>query len=230
MVLSVNQQPSSLNTINQLQNRREEEDEKVASGKRINGADDDPAGLQIASRLTAEINESAQLSNNSQDQINYNTVQEGGLSAINDGLQRANELSVASGSPNNDSDAIQGELDEITEQINAIAGEVLGDPNFLSGLDASDPSATQDTINSALETINQEAAAIGAENNALSSQVSTYDTNVVNVSESRSRIEDTDFAETSSNQAQTNVLLQAAIVAKKDDEDARKGLLINQVV
>ncbi|WP_286264544.1 flagellin [Thalassotalea atypica] len=230
MELSVNQTSASLSLISQQQKQREEEDEKIASGKRINGADDDPAGLQIASRLTAEINENAQLSVNAQDQINYNTVQEGGLTAINDSLQRANELSVASGSPLNDSDAIQNELDELTEQINALAGEVLGDPNFLAPLDASDPSTTQDSINTALEVVNEEAVALGANSSGLSSQVSTYDTSVVNVSNSRSRIEDTDFAETTTNQEQLNVLLQASIVAKKDDEEARKGLLINQVV
>ena len=230
MDLSVNQTSASLGSISQLQKQREEEDEKIASGRRINGADDDPAGLQIASRLSAEINENAQRSINAQDQINVNTVQAGGLSAINDGLQRANELSVAAGNPLNSSDAIQSELDELTEQINTLAGEVLGDPSFLNPLNASDPSASQETINAALAAVNEEAVALGANSNGLSGQVSTYDTAVVNVSESRSRIEDTDVAETTANQEQLNVLLQAAIVAKKDDEEARKGLLINQVV
>ncbi len=230
MELSVNQQSSSINSIKELQSRREDNDEKLASGKRINDAADDPAGLQISSRLTSQINQNQQLSTNAQDQINYNTVQEGGLGAINDSLQRANELAVSAGSPLNDSNAIQSELDELTEQVNAIAGEVLGDSSFLPPLDATDPAAAQEAITSALETVSQEAAAIGASNSSLSGQVSTYDTAVVNVSESRSRIQDTDYANATATQAQQNALLQSAIVAKKDDEEARKGLLINQVV
>ncbi|WP_448549616.1 flagellin [Thalassotalea fusca] len=128
-----------------------------------------------------------------------------------------------------DSSAIQGELDQLTEQINTIAGEVLGDSNFVSGLDANDPAATQAALETAFETINQTATDLGAESNALDSQVSTYETTRVNLSESRSRIRDTDVAATSAEAQQTNVLLQSAIIAKKD-EDSRKGLLVNQIV
>lgn len=230
MELSINQTSSAINNINQLQRKREEDDEKAASGLRINSAADDPAGLQIANRLTAEINESAQLSINARDQINLNTVQEGGLSAINDNLQRANELAISAGNPLNDSSIIQGELNQLTDQINTIAGEVLNDSNFIAGFDASDPSTTQDTINNALDTVNETAAALGANSNGLSSQISTYDTSMINSSAARSRIQDTDFAANSSEQTRNDILLQSAIITKRDDEEARKGLLVNQLV
>ena len=229
MNVSINQTSPSLSFIDRITKEREEKDEKLASGKRINTAADDAAGLQIANRLTSQINGYQQLSVNSQDQINVNNVQSGQLASISDGLQRAKELSVQSGSPLNDSSAIQGELDQITEQINTIAGEVLDDPNFLAGLDASDPNAAQSAIDSAFETLNVTAASLGAETNALESQVATYETSRVNVSESRSRIEDTDFAETASEQQKLDTLLQATIITKKDSE-ARKGLLINQLI
>ena len=70
MAMSIKQASPALNTINRLAQDKAKEDEKLASGLRINGASDDPAGLQIASRLTAELNSAQQLSNNSQDQIN----------------------------------------------------------------------------------------------------------------------------------------------------------------
>jgi len=229
MNVSINKPPSSLSVIERLEKEREEQQEKLASGRRINSAADDPAGLQISERLTSQINGNAQLSVNTQDQINTNNVQSGQLSSISESLQRANVLSIQSGSPLSDNDAIQGELDQLTEQINTIAGEVLGDSNFISGLDASDPAATQATLETAFETINQTATDLGAESNALDSQVSTYETTRVNLSESRSRIQDTDVAKTSAEAQQTNVLLQSAIIAKKD-EDSRKGLLINQIV
>lgn len=229
MNLSINQTSSSLSFIERQNKEREEKDEKLASGKRINSAADDPAGIQIASRLTSQINSDQQQSYNTQDQINVNNVQESGLSAINDSLQRANVLSIQSGSPLSDSSAIQGELDQLAEQINTIAGEVLGDTSFISGLDASDPANTQAALEDALTSVNESASALGAESSGLSSQVATYETSRVNLSESRSRIEDTDYGETSSEKERLNVLLQSAVVNKKDEE-ARKGILINKIV
>ncbi len=229
MTLAINQTSPSLSIIDRLNKEREDKDEKLASGKRINSAADDAAGLQIASRLTSQINGNQQLSYNAQDQVNINNVQEGQLASIAEGLQRASVLSVQSGNPLADSSAIQGEFDQITEQVNAIAGEALGDPNFLAGLDASDPATTQAALETALGTINENASALGADSNTLTSQAASYDTTRVNVSASRSRIEDTDFAKTSAEQQQVNTLLQTAIINKKDEE-SRKGLLINQLI
>lgn len=228
-MITINQSSSSLNILDRLTRDREDEDKKVASGKRINSAADDAAGLQISSRLTSQINEVSQRSVNAQDQVNVNNVQSGQLASISESLQRANTLSIQSGSPLSDSNAIQGELDQLTEQINTIAGEALGDPNFLSGLDANDPQATQAALETAFTSINDSAAALGADSNALESQVATYETSRVNVSASRSQIEDTDFAKTSAEQQQLNTLIQSTIVNKKD-EDQRKGLLVNQIV
>ncbi|MFT5296991.1 MAG: flagellin [Colwellia sp.] len=229
MNLSINQSSPTLSFIERQNKEREEKDEKLASGKKINSAADDPAGLQISTRLTSQINGYQQESANVQDQVNTNNVQESGLGAINESLQRASVLSIQSGSPLSDPAAIQGELDQLTEQINAVAGEVLGDPSFLSGLDASDPTTTQAALEDAFASVNESASTLGAENNALSSQVSTYETARVNVSESRSRIEDTDYASETSDKERLNVILQAAIINKKDEE-SRKGILINQLV
>jgi len=229
MNLSINQPYSALNSIDRLNKEREEQDEKLASGKRINSAADDAAGLQIANRLTAQANGYQQLSYNAQDQVNINNVQEAGLSAIDESLQRANELSIQSGNPLYDSSAIQGEFDQITEQINTIANEVLGDPSFISGLDASDPATTQAALEDAQASVNESASSLGAQSNALNSQSSTYETTRININESRSRIEDTDFASATAEKEKLSVLLQSAIINKKDEE-ARKGLLINQLI
>ncbi|GHG03990.1 flagellin [Thalassotalea marina] len=229
MNLSINSPSSSLSIIDRVNKEREEKEEKLASGKRINSAADDAAGLQISERLTSQINGYEQLSVNAQDQINTNNVQSGQLSSISESLQRANVLSIQSANPLSDNNAIQGELDQLTEQINTIAGEALGNNSFISGLDANDPQATQQALEAAFTSINSDAAALGADSNALSSQVSSYEVTRVNVSESRSRIQDTDYASTGSEQQQLNTLLQAAVINKKD-EDSRKGLLINQLV
>lgn len=229
MAMSIKQASPALNTINRLAQDKAKEDEKLASGLRINGASDDPAGLQIASRLTAELNSAQQLSNNSQDQINQTSIQSGRLTAINEGLQRANELSIQAANPLNDNNAIQNELTQLSEQINTVANEVFGSNNFISGLSASDPATSQQLISNASDVINQVATTSGAASNALSSQVNSYQTQVINTTSARSQIADTDFSSATAEQQQTEILLQSAVIAKKDDE-ARKGLLINQIV
>jgi len=228
-MLSVNQSSSNLSFIEKFNQQREDQAEKLASGKRINKAADDAAGLQIANRLTSQINQDQQLSFNAQDQANINNVEEAALSAITDGLLRAEELSIQSGNPLYDSGAIQGELDQITEQINTIASQALGQDTFISGLDASDPATTQSILQDTSQIVNDSASALGAENNALASQVATYQTSIINESASRSRIEDLDYAKASSEQERNAVLLQSAITTNNNAED-HKGILFNKLV
>ncbi|RHW77950.1 flagellin [Colwellia sp. RSH04] len=228
-MISINQSSTNLSFIERLAKQREEQDEKLASGKRINSAADDAAGLQIANRLTSQINQNEQLSFNAQDQVNLNNVQAGALSSITDNLERAAVLSVQSGNPLYDNEAIQGELTQITEEINVIASDVLGQDNFISGLDAADPVATQTIIQDTAAIVGESSSVLGAQSNALISQVATYDTAVVNVSASRSRIEESDFASATSEQAKNDILLQAAIISKKNEEE-RKGLLFNKLI
>lgn len=228
-MLSINQPSPNLSFIDKLSQQREEQAEKLSSGKRINKASDDAAGLQIANRLTSQINQNQQLSFNAQDQANINTVELGALSVINDGLLRAQELSIQSGNPLYDRNVIQGELNQITEQINTIASDVIGQEEFISQLDASDQVATQSILEDTSTLVNKSASALGAQTNALANQVATYQTSVINVSASRSRIEDTDYTEASNKQSQNEVLLQSAIIIKKNNEE-HKGLLFNKLV
>jgi len=228
-MLSINQAPANVNFIEKLNQQREEQAEKLASGKRINQAADDAAGLQITNRLTSQINQNTQLSINSQDQAHINDVEVGALSIINDALLRAEELSIQSGNPLYDQEVIQDELDQITEQINTVASTVLGEDDFITDLDASDTTNTQTIIHDTSNQVADSASSLGADTNALISQVTTYQTSTVNVSASRSRQQDTDFATSTSEQAKNEVLLQSAIINKHNEEE-RKGLLFNQLV
>lgn len=228
MNFSINQSPS-LNVFEQAQKKREEQSEKLASGYKINQAADDAAGLQIANRLTSQINGLNQLSDNARDQVNLNDVASAQLSSITNSLQRANELAVQSGSPLADNSAIQGELDQITGEINAIAEQALGDAGFVAGLDASDPAASLAAIETALASVSDQSSTLGAQSNGLTSQISTYEVTSINSSASRSRIQDTDFAATTGEQQKNDILLQAALITKNTEEE-RKGLLFNQLI
>ena len=219
----------SNNILNRTQEEREERKQELASGLRINNAADDAAGLQISNRLTSQVNAAIQQTANVQDQVNLNTVTEGQLGAVNDALLRAQELSVQSGSPTADPSAIQQEFDQLTEQINTVAESALGSSGFISGLDASDPAATQAALQSALESVGQSRSQLGAENNGLEAQAATYQVTNETVSASRSRIQDTDYGESSSEKASLDVLQQATISLKRS-EDERRGLIVNSFI
>lgn len=222
-------QSSSVSFVEQAQKKREEQSEKLASGLKINQAADDAAGLQIANRLTSQINGLNQQTSNSRDQVNLNDVASAQLSSITSNLQRANELAVQSGSALSNRSAIQGELDQITGEINAVAEQVLGDASFVSGFDASDPAASLASIEAALANVGEQASNLGAKSNGLSGQISTYEVSSANSSAARSRVRDTDFAAATGEQQKDDLLLQAALITKKT-EDERKGLLVNQLI
>ena len=225
----INNQSSTFNNIEQAQKKREEESEKLSSGLKINQAADDAAGLLISDRLTSQINELDQRANNSRDQVNLNDISTAQLSSITSSLQRANELAVQSGNPLYSNSAIQGELDQITGEVNAIAEQVLGESNFIDTLDASDPTSSLAVIETALVSTNEQSSALGAQSNSLSSQISTYEVTSINSSEARSRIRDTDYASSTSEQQKNEILLQASLITKNIEEE-RKGLLINQLI
>ncbi|SFC64198.1 flagellin [Pseudoalteromonas denitrificans] len=229
MKFSVGQPTSMMSFIDVQSKKREEQSEKLASGLKINSASDDAAGLQLSNRLTSQIEGLNRLVGNAQDKINANNVADAQLSSITDTLQRANELSIQSGNPLYSNSAVQAEFDQLTEEINLVAEQALGQSNFISGLDANDPSATQTVISDALSNIGEQATSIGAQSNGLSSQIATYEVTSINSSASRSRILDTDYAQETSEQQKNNLLLQASLIVKKSDEE-RKGLLINQLV
>jgi len=110
--------------------------ERLATGKRINSASDDAAGVAIASRLTAEIRGTNQAIRNAQDGQALIDTAEGAHKEIENILQRMRELAVqGSNDTNNATDRsnLQLEMDALVEEIDRIssvsswAGESLID-------------------------------------------------------------------------------------------------------
>ena len=99
--------------------------ERLSTGKRINSAKDDAAGVAIASRLTSEIRGTNQAIRNAQDgQALINTA-EGAHKEIENILQRMRELAVQSSNDTNDStdrSNLQSEMSALTTEIDRIAG------------------------------------------------------------------------------------------------------------
>ena len=96
---------------------------RLSSGKRINSAKDDAAGLAISERMRAQIRGLNQAARNAQDGISLIQTAEGGLNESHAILQRMRELTVQAGNDTlTDSDRLklQDEFDELIEGLNDI--------------------------------------------------------------------------------------------------------------
>ncbi len=100
---------------------------RLSSGKRINSAADDAAGLAISSKMKSQIKGLDQASRNAQDTQALAAVAEGGMDQMAEMVQRMRELAVQSANDTNqDSDRslIQDEVDQLSDEIEAMAGRV----------------------------------------------------------------------------------------------------------
>ena len=97
---------------------------RLSSGKRINSASDDAAGVAISSRLSAEIRGTDQSIRNSLDGQALIDTAEGAHKEIENILQRMREVAVqAANDTNNDQDRqnLQAEIDALVTEVNRIA-------------------------------------------------------------------------------------------------------------
>ena len=98
--------------------------ERLSTGKRINQAGDDAAGVAIASRLTTEILSVNQSIRNAMDGQSLIDTAEGAHSEIETILQRMREVSVQAANDTNstlDRTYLQDEIDQLSDEINGIA-------------------------------------------------------------------------------------------------------------
>ena len=127
MALYVNTNVSSINAQRKLSNATlnlNTSYQRLSSGLRINSAKDDAAGLQIADRLTSQINGLNQGNRNTNDGIALAQTIEGALDETTNMLQRIRVLAVQSANGTNsasDRKAIQEEVTQLSQEINRIA-------------------------------------------------------------------------------------------------------------
>ena len=127
MALYVTTNVSSLNGQRRLNNATESLDstyQHLASGKRINSAKDDAAGLQISNRLTNQIDGLKQGNRNANDGIALCQTMEGALDETTTMLQRIRTLAIQAANGTNttvDRQAIQEEVEQLSQEITRIA-------------------------------------------------------------------------------------------------------------
>ncbi|WP_066774763.1 flagellin N-terminal helical domain-containing protein [Sphingomonas sp. CCH5-D11] len=97
--------------------------ERLSTGKRINSAKDDAAGLAIASSMTAQIRGMNQGIRNANDGISMAQAAEGALDEVGNMLQRMRELATQASSgtySDDDKSNMQKEVDALQTQITSI--------------------------------------------------------------------------------------------------------------
>lgn len=97
---------------------------KLATGKRINSAGDDPAGLSLATTLDVRARRIGAAIANVGDAENVLNIAEGGLNSMTDLLAQMSEKIIKAASDTqgaNEKIAIQGELNQLLEEIDSIA-------------------------------------------------------------------------------------------------------------
>ncbi|MCM1128052.1 MAG: flagellin [Lachnospiraceae bacterium] len=222
---------------------------KIASGRRIQSAADDAAGLAIANKLKRNSNGLDVGASNINDGIGVANIKEGALGTMQESLQRIRELSLkASNGLYGDSEKsmIQGEIDQLLSDIQHTAvgtqyNEMqlldgsMADMNIATNADGSGLKIQMENatlkslglegynvtgefdigvIDSAMEKISASRSRLGASTNALE-HAYNYNTGAsLNLTASRSRIEDLDMPMAISEQKKNKLL-----------EDYRMGML-----
>ena len=239
--------------------------ERLSTGKRINSAKDDAAGLAISTSMTSQIRGMSQAIRNANDGISLAQTAEGALSEVTNMLQRVRELAVQSASgtyADSDRDNMDLEVQALTSQMDEIlktefngvnlfgtgaaavdiqtgsgSGEVvsldlkpidltIGDVKTKEAADTllgADDAAG--SVASALKTITQTRASLGAAQSRLTSVVTNLTSNVTNLSDAKSRIEDTDFSAETTALAKAQILSQASTAMLAQANQSQQGVL-----
>jgi len=141
---SINTNISALNAQKSMSDqvsRSEQAIERLSTGLRINNAADDAAGSAIASKMESQVRSLGVAIRNGHDAISMTQTAEGALGEMENILQRVRELAVQAGNDTlsaSDRNAIQEEVDALTDEINDIANTTnFNGVNLLDGSNTS---------------------------------------------------------------------------------------------
>lgn len=122
------------NMLNNVLQQQQKLSQQLATGKRINSAADDAAGLQIANRLSSNINAQQQGQRNLADGVAFARVYEQALQGINDNVLELERLTIAAGNgiySAADKQALQAEANGYLANIQqGLTSEFAGKPLF----------------------------------------------------------------------------------------------------
>ena len=243
--------------------------EQLSTGKRINSAADDAAGLAIGNRMTAQIKALDQSVRNANDGISMMQTAEGATKEITSMLQRMRELSVQAANDSysaGDRTAIAGEMTQLTSEVTRIASNTQWNGmSILSGATAyssmtfqvgTEGDATSaitvgfsamsagaltisalsvstsvqaqasiELLDTAITAVDTFRSGLGARINRLTSAADNLANVALNTSASRSQIEDTDYAQATTELAKSQIIQQAATAMLAQANQAPQSVL-----
>jgi len=243
--------------------------EQLSTGKRINTAADDAAGLAITDKMTSQIKALNQSVRNANDAISMMQTAEGATKEVTSMLQRMRELSVQAANDtygDNDRKAIKNEINELASEVTRIADNtqwngmsiLSGGGSYstmtfqvgtegetasaitvafsamssgaltVSALDVTTNANAQTSIKAldlAISTVDTFRSTLGAKINRLTSAADNLANVAMNTSASRSQIEDTDYAQTTTELARTQIIQQASTAMLAQANQAPQAVL-----
>jgi flagellin len=175
--------------------------ERLSSGKRINSAKDDAAGLAIASSMTSQIRGMSQAVRNANDGQSMAQTADGALDEVTNMLQRIRELAVQSSSgtyQDSDRTNLQTEVSALTSQITQIVSNTkFNGVGLFTGSAGSGGSVTIQTGSSSSDTVTMDFAQLDlssatsidiSDQSDASSALSTLDTAISTVATKRASL------------------------------------------
>ena len=140
MSLTVNTNVASLNTQRNLSSSSSSLQtslQRLSTGSRINSAKDDAAGLQIANRLTSQVNGLGVAVRNANDGISLAQTAEGALQQSTNILQRMRDLALQSANGSNsdsEREALNSEVGQLKKELDRISNTTtFGGRQLLDG-------------------------------------------------------------------------------------------------
>ncbi|MFT9179273.1 MAG: flagellin [Zymomonas mobilis] len=242
---------------------------RLSSGKSINSASDNAAGLAISSSMTAQINGMNQAISNANDGVSLAQTADGALGEVTNMVQRVNQLAVQSANGtyqasdrtdmNTEVKQLQAQIKQViggtnfngkalfsstastsfkiqtgatnataTDQVTISIGSLATLGKVVSSLSVSTSTAALaalSTISAALTSVNTVRAGLGASESRLNSVVNNLTTNVTNLSDARSRIQDTDYSSETTNLARSQILSQASTAMLAQANQSQQNVL-----
>lgn len=254
--------------------------ERLSTGKRINSAKDDAAGLAITTSMTSQVRGMNQGIRNANDGISMAQTAEGALNEVTNMLQRMREIEVQSENgtySGTDIANLDAEKDALATQITSvIKNSTFNGKNLFNGGDASfsanvtiqaganasdavsltmvdltdatvgtpgaaiaavvdfttDPLAPTEAgaadlakYDTAITAVSTVRAGLGASQNQLESAINGLSNNITNLSDARSRIEDTDYSAETTALAKSQILSQASSAMLAQANQSQQNVL-----
>ncbi len=207
--------------------------ERLATGKQINRASDDPSGMIAAEQHKVEIYTLNKQLDGLAQLEGFLGAKEGGLSVLSDMMVELQDLTVRAANTGaqgeGELEAIQVEINSIINGIDQIAqtttfkgqsvmqeytsNSLSEDLRDLASIVASDPKRAQEIADLASEEVSRTRGAIGTQLKEIDSKRNVIGETLINLNASLSSIQDTDYAAESAKLVRSQILEQASLAA-----------------